>query len=143
MRIKSLKEGDPVNRHNHRSQFRFDNRTTASAATRAATFTDALTRIGFNASTVVVINNEGFTNINHLLSISEDQIDKMVKHMGNWHDRNVVAPAADVPVNFPFLVMQKLKALHYWALLRKRQGIPLNQIDASKFTKDACMMTMQ
>jgi hypothetical protein len=46
-------------------------------------------------------------------------------------------------VNFLFLVVQKLKALHYWALLRKCQGISVNQTDASEITEKSCTMTMQ
>lgn len=113
-----------------------------TAAARAASFKDALTRIGFNAATVAAIEAEGFSNILDLLSISEDQIDKMVKHMGNWRERTAPTDPPTPPVNFPFLVVQKLKALHYWASLRKRQGITIMQIDASNFTKDACTLTM-
>jgi hypothetical protein len=114
----------------------------------ATAFTAALTSIGFNAPTATEINNQGFTTINDLLSISQNQIGKMVKHMGTWRaDRNAVPPVAGaapaVPVNFPFLVVQKLKALHYWASLRKRQGLALNQIDVAEFTPAACEITMQ
>jgi hypothetical protein len=45
-------------------------------------------------------------------------------------------------MNFPFLVVLRLKALHYWALLRKRQGIPIMQVNDSEFTDDACTTTM-
>jgi hypothetical protein len=38
---------------------------------------------------VISINNEGFTKVTDLLSISEDQVDKMVKHIGNWKERVV------------------------------------------------------
>jgi hypothetical protein len=76
-----------------------------NAAARAATFEAVLTCIGFNATTVTAIGEEGFSTITDLLSISADQIDKMVKHMGNWCDRTVAAVPPTPPVNFPFLVV--------------------------------------
>jgi hypothetical protein len=87
------------------------------------------------------INNQGFTSISDLQSIFKDQIDKMVKHMGTW--RTVPTVAGAPPVNFPFLVVQKLKALHYWSLLRKRQGLTLLEIDVAEFTAVVCNITMQ
>jgi hypothetical protein len=64
----------------------------ATAIERKTAFTDILLRIGFNQVTMTAINNEGFTKVTDLLSISEDQVDKMVKHIGNWKER-VVAMA--------------------------------------------------
>jgi hypothetical protein len=113
-----------------------------NAAARAATFEAVLTCIGFNATTVTAVGEEGFSTITDLLSISADQIDKMVKRMGNWCDRTVAVVPPTPPVNFPFLGVQKLKALHNWALLRKHQGIPINQVHASKLTEDVCTATM-
>jgi hypothetical protein len=88
----------------------------ATTAKRAAAFTATLLHIGFNDATVTAINNEGFNNVTNLLAISEDQVDKMVKHNGNWRER-YAAPArgaaAVSQVNFLFLVVQRLKALCY------------------------------
>jgi hypothetical protein len=120
----------------------------ATAIVRRTAFTAVLLRIGFNQVTVTAINNEGFTKVTDLLSISEDQVDKMVKHIGNWKERVVaVAPAAGAvapeAVNFPFLVVQRFKALRYWASLRKRQGTALNAIDADEFLEETWEATMQ
>jgi hypothetical protein len=52
----------------------------------------------------------------------------------------VVIPPA---VNFPFLVLQRFKALRYWASLRKRQGTALYAIDADEYTEDIWITTMQ
>jgi hypothetical protein len=89
----------------------------AITAVRAAAFTAALLRIRFNTATVTVINNEGFNNVTNLLTISEAQIDKMVKHIGNWRERCVAptAGAATVPqVNFTFLVIQTFRGSRYF-----------------------------
>jgi hypothetical protein len=43
-----------------------------------AAFTSVLLRIGFNATTMTAINNEGFVTITDLLTISKDQVDKMI-----------------------------------------------------------------
>jgi hypothetical protein len=90
----------------------------ATTIVRNAAFMAVLLRIGFDQVTVTAINNEGFTKVTNLLSISEDQVDKMVKHISNWKECVVVATApaigavvAPPAVNFPFLVVQRFKAL--------------------------------
>jgi hypothetical protein len=120
----------------------------ATLATRTAAFTNALLRIGFNQPTVNAVNAEGFATVTDLLAISEEQIKAMIKHIGSWQERIApVAPAAGAAappaVNFPFLVVQRLKAFWYWASLRKRQGTALNAIDAEEFTEDIWVTTMQ
>jgi hypothetical protein len=114
-----------------------------AAPVQAAAYTDVLIRIGFNTTTMTAINNEGLTTITDLLAISsKDQVDKMVKHIGNWRER-AVAPVAAPTLSFPFLVVQRFKALCYWASLRKHQGTANNAIDASEFDQDTWEATMQ
>jgi hypothetical protein len=79
---------------------------------------------------VQAIRDEGFNSVDDLLDIAEDQIDKLVKHIGQWRDTTVANT-----INFPFLCVQRLKALRWWASLRVRQGIP--DVDADAFTNQS------
>jgi hypothetical protein len=82
---------------------------------------------------VQAIKDKGFNSIDDLLDMADDQIDKLVKHIGQWQDRN----AATAPnVSFPFLCVQKIKAICWWASLCVRQGI--QAVDVDDFTNAVC-----
>jgi hypothetical protein len=51
---------------------------------RHQAFAQALTRIGLNPAMVQAIRNEGFNSVDDLLDIADDQINKLVKHIGQW-----------------------------------------------------------
>lgn len=77
-------------------------------------FKSALERIGFNASTQESIVYQGFASINSLADVDEEHISGMIKHLGHWPGPAPVAPAPAVA--FPYLSVQKLRAMRYWVL---------------------------
>jgi hypothetical protein len=88
-------------------------------------FQAVLSWIGFNADTRQAIINEAFNTLSDLFDIAEVQIGKLVKHVGHWWSTNLPN------ISFPFLCVQKLKALRWWASLRVHQGMPANPDDFS------------
>jgi hypothetical protein len=51
---------------------------------RHQAFAQALARIGLNPTTVQAIKDKGFNSIDNLLDIADNQINKLVKHIGQW-----------------------------------------------------------
>ena len=79
-------------------------------------FNNVMGRIGFNADARQTINNEGFRTLDDLLNIAEDQIDKLVKHVGHWRNANLPN------TSFPFLCIQKLEALRLVGIATRPSG---------------------
>jgi hypothetical protein len=90
-------------------------------------FTQALQRCGFNAETAATIVNEGFADMETLTGVEDADIDGMIKNVRESR-RMIGAGGAGVGVNitFPFLAIQKLKAMRAWAAESVRTGCPLN-----------------
>jgi hypothetical protein len=99
--------------------YKSTNKSTNMAALTIA-FKSALERIGFNASTQESIVYQGFASINSLADVDEEHISGMIKHLGHWPGPAPVAPAPAVA--FPYLSVQKLRAMRYWVLGRRRLG---------------------
>jgi hypothetical protein len=73
----------------------------------------ALTRIGFSAQMRDAINQNGFETLLDLVTVQEEDLDKLPKHLEVWRD---AAAAPDHQVRIPFVSLKKLKAMCYWVL---------------------------
>ena len=91
----------------------------AANAARTA-FTNALNRIGINAATRAAIVENGFQTILDLVTVQDDDLDKLPKHLEAWRDP-VAAPNAQVRI--PFVSLTKLKAMRYWVLVQRCIGV--------------------
>ena len=91
-------------------------RKTSSKSTMAApanAFCSALQRIGFNARTHAVINENGFETILDLATVQEDDLNRLPKHLEAWRDPEA---GPNNQVRIPFVSLKKLKAMCYWVL---------------------------
>jgi hypothetical protein len=102
-------------------------------AANAVTFRSALERIGFNANTRSALNQNGFNEILDLLSVQEEDLDRLPKHLESWRD---AAVAADDQVRIPFVSLQKLKAMRYWVRAQQCMGVEVPV--AQDFTNQVC-----
>ena len=80
---------------------------------------NALQRCGFNLATSDFIMGQGYDSPEELLSVSEDDLDLMIKSASRH-------PPVDV--QFPSLPIRKLYVLRFWAAERLRVGLPMSPI---------------
>jgi hypothetical protein len=106
-------------------------------AANAVTFRSALERIGFNANTRTALNENGFNEILDLISVQEEDLDRLPKHLESWRDAAAL-PAAQVRI--PFVSLQKLKAMRYWVLDQQTQGVEVPL--AQDFSNQVCSETL-
>ena len=105
-----------------------------AAAARTTAFTNALNRIGINAATRAVIVENGFQTIMDLVTVQDEDLDKLPKHLEAWRNP-AAAPIAQVRI--PFVSLTKLKAMRYWVLAQRCIGIV--SPSANDFTDDVVM----
>jgi hypothetical protein len=100
-------------------------------------FSAALGRIGFNPATRTAISDNGFATILDLVTVQEEDLDKLPKHLKAWWNPAV---AANQQVHIPFMSLKKLKAMHYWVIAQPCMGIknPYTQ----DFTEDILEATI-
>lgn len=101
-----------------------------AAAARTA-FTNALGRIGINAATRAAIVENGFQTILDLVTVQDEDLDKLPKHLEAWRNPTA-APGAQVRI--PFVSLTKLKAMRYWVLAQRCIGVATPS--ANDFTND-------
>ena len=101
----------------------------ANAARNA--FTNALVRIGINAATRTAIAENGFQTILDLVTVQDEDLDKLPKHLDAWRNPTA-APGAQVRI--PFVSLTKLKAMRYWVLAQRCVGV--DAPSANDFTDD-------
>jgi hypothetical protein len=102
-----------------------------AAIAHTVAFCAALTCcIGFNDPTQVALNQNGFNTILDLSTVHESDLDRLPKHLDEWHDSNA---APQDQVRIPFVSLKKLKAMRYWALSERH---PLGHVapSATAFT---------
>ena len=104
-------------------------KSTPTMAAAANAFRTALTRIGINAATRNAINENGFTTVKDLVSVQDEDLDKLPKHLEAWKDPTA-APNAQVRI--PFVSLTKLKAMRYWVLAQRCVGVEVP--DVTDFT---------
>ena len=85
----------------------------------AVNMRNALQRCGFNLATSDFIMGQGYDSPEELLSVSEDDLDLMIKSASRH-------PPADV--QFPSLPIRKLYVLRFWAAEKVRVGLPTSPI---------------
>jgi hypothetical protein len=90
-----------------------------AAAARTA-FTNALGRIGINAATRAAIVENGFQTILDLVTVQDEDLDKLPKHLEAWRNPTA-APGAQVRI--PFVSLTTLKAMRYWVLAQRCIGV--------------------
>ena len=83
-------------------------------------FRSALTRIGINNATRNAINENGFTTVQDLISVQDEDLNKLPKHLEAWKDPT--APPNN-QVRIPFVSLTKLKAMRYWVLAQRCIGV--------------------
>ena len=83
-------------------------------------FRTALGRIGINVATRNAIAENGFTTILDLITVQDEDLDKLPKHLDAW--RNPAA-APGLQVRIPFVSLTKLKAMRYWVLAQRCVGV--------------------
>jgi hypothetical protein len=86
----------------------------------------ALGRIGINPATRAAISNNGFSTILDLMTVQEEDLDRLPKHLEAW--RNPVV-AANQQVYIPFVSLKKLKAMCYWVVTQHCMGNTIQLID--------------
>jgi hypothetical protein len=86
----------------------------------ATAFRNALTRIGINLATRAAIIENGFITIQDLVSVQDQDLDKLPKHLEAWRVPNA-NPNAQVRI--PFLSLTRLKAMRYWVLAQRCIGV--------------------
>jgi hypothetical protein len=95
------------------------------AANPPITFHATLEWLGFNQATCAAINKNGFNEILHLLTVQEEDLDRLPTHLEAWRD-----PDADPNnmVHIPFISLKRLKVMCYWVQTQQYQGVaPLAQ----------------
>ena len=100
-----------------------------AAAARTA-FANALNRIGINAATRAAIVDNGFQSILDLVTVQDEDLDKLPKHLDAWRDPT--APP-NAQVRIPFVSLTKLKTMRYWVLAQRCIGVV---VSANDFTED-------
>jgi len=55
----------------------------------AVAFRAALERIGFNDATINAINENGFETILDLITVEDEDLDRLPKHLESWRDLDV------------------------------------------------------
>ena len=103
----------------------------------AAAFRAALTRIGINAATRAAINENGFNTVQDLVSVQDEDLDKLPKHLEAWKDPQ--APANN-QVRIPFVSLTKLKAMRYWVLAQRCIGVDAPNV--ANFTQEVITETL-
>jgi len=81
-------------------------------------FTACLTRLGFDAPTRELLDNQGIHTIHDLTDLPFPEIDKMIQHLSRWKPRATDVEEDEDPVptpTFPYLAVRKFKALRSWA----------------------------
>ena len=81
-------------------------------------FTACLTRLGFDAPTRELLDNQGIHTIHDLTDLPFPEIDKMIQHLSRWKPRAADVEEDEDPVptpTFPYLATRKFKALRSWA----------------------------
>jgi hypothetical protein len=106
-------------------------------AANAVTFRSALERIGLNAATRTAFNENGFNEILDLITVQEDDLDRLPKHLESWRD---AAAPPENQVRVPFVSLQKLKAMRYWVLSQQCMGVEVPL--AQDFTNPVCAETL-
>ena len=78
----------------------FEHREMAAAAHNAArtAFTAALGRIGMNAPTRAAIADNGFATILDLITVQDEDLDKLPKHLDSWRDPTGSQRSSSYPV---------------------------------------------
>ncbi|KAI2507354.1 hypothetical protein MHU86_7074 [Fragilaria crotonensis] len=106
----------------------------------ATAFRAALTRIGINAATRNAINENGFNTVQDLVSVQDEDLNKLPKHLEAWKDPR--APANN-QVRIPFVSLTKLKAMRYWVLAQRCIGVEAPNVadfDADVITETLARM---
>jgi hypothetical protein len=108
-----------------------------AAVAPAVAFHAALQWIGFNVATQNAINENGFDTIVDLVSVSEEDLDRLPKHLKSWRD-----PDLDLEdqVRVPFVSLKRLKAMRYWVLSQHWLGV---EPAVANFTAQVLTDTMQ
>jgi hypothetical protein len=94
-------------------------------------FSAALGRIGINPVTRAAISNNGFATILDLVTVQEENLDRLPKHLKAWQNPAV---AVNQQVRIPFVSLKKLKAMHYWVIAQCCMGIDAPR--TQDFTED-------
>ena len=76
----------------------------------AVAFRAALQQIGFNVATQEAINENGFETMEDLVSISEEDLDRLPKHLESWRDPDL---DPEYKVRVPFVSLKCCKAMRY------------------------------
>jgi hypothetical protein len=103
----------------------------------ATAFRTALTRIGINAATRAAINENGLNTVQDLVSVQDEDLNKLPKHLEAWKDPQ--APANN-QVRIPFVSLTKLKAMRYWVLAQRCIGVDAPNV--ANFTDDVITETL-
>jgi hypothetical protein len=83
--------------------------------------------------------DNGLTDISVLIDTDEESLHQLGKHMMAW--RGTTVPPAD-QVKIPFVSLQKLKAMRFWALAQKRLGVAPNSSDFDDAKAVAALQAM-
>jgi hypothetical protein len=81
-------------------------------------FTACLTRLGFDAPTRKLLDDQGIHTIHDLTDLPFPEIDKRIQHLSRWKPRAADVEEDKDPVptpTFPYLATRKFKALRSWA----------------------------
>jgi len=76
---------------------------------------NAFLRIGFPVEASQALVDQGIDNVSVLATLSEKDIDSMIKHMSHWR---TAAPGGGAPVipQMPYLAIVRLKVMREWVL---------------------------
>jgi hypothetical protein len=88
---------------------------------------DALALCGFNAQTIRYLADQGFATPGDLLLATESELNSIATSVARNPPRNMPQ------VNMPFMALNNLKGLRFWADERKRTGLDAN---AGDFTQE-------
>ena len=92
-----------------------------------ASFHNALELCGVAANpTRTAIIGQGYTNMEEFAELTEDDINKLVKHIARLPQ----------PQTIPFSAVKKLKAMHTWTIWQQCQGITIVHVDFNAVALD-------
>jgi hypothetical protein len=87
--------------------------------------------------TQAAINSNGFNPLQDLLTVQDDDLDKLPKHLEAWHDLN---QNSDDQVRVHFVPLKRLQAMRYWVLTQCWIG---NTATAAGFTNVVLNQTLE
>jgi hypothetical protein len=80
-------------------------------------FTACLTRLGFDAPTRELLDDQGIHTIHDLTDFPFPEIDRMIQHLSRWKPRAADVKEDEDPVStptFPYRATRTFKALRSW-----------------------------